>query len=108
MPTEDDDLKPHPHIHSGPHRATEVAPDLHGVHPDEKGKTELSIWFFCGILTLGYGIVLIAQGGFEHFRLFGQHPPATVLARLHPTFWWGVLMFVFGAFYTLRFRPGKA
>ena len=102
------DQTPHPHIHSRPHAPHEVAPDNMGVHPTHKGKSELSIWFFCGILTLGYGIVLIAQGGLEHFRLLGQHPPATVLANLHPTFWWGVLLFLFGAFYTLRFRPGKA
>ncbi len=67
----------------------------------------LSIWFFCGILTLGYGIVLIAQALLEHFRIFGQHPPSTVLANLHPTFWWGLCLFLFGAFYTIRFRPGK-
>ena len=78
----------------------------------ERVKTEprgeaLSIWFFCGILTLGYGVVLVVQGLLEHFRLFGQHPPATILANLHPTFWWGVCLFVFGAFYTIKFRPGK-
>ena len=65
----------------------------------------LSIWFFCGILTLAYGIVLIGQALCEHFRILGQHPPATVLANLHPTFWWGILMTAFGAFYTIRFRP---
>ncbi len=43
----------------------------------------------------------------EHFRILGQQPPATVLANLHPTFWWGVLMTLFGAFYTIRFRPKR-
>ena len=75
--------------------------------PVAKGET-LSIWFFCGILTLAYGIVLLGQALLEHFRLLGQQPPTTVLAHLHPTFWWGLCMFLFGAFYTLRFRPGKA
>ncbi|NYF79952.1 hypothetical protein [Granulicella arctica] len=63
---------------------------------------EISIWFFCGILMLGYGLVLIITGLLEL-----HNPPPTVLANLHPTLWWGVLLSVFGGFYTVRFRPGK-
>jgi hypothetical protein len=64
----------------------------------------LSIWFFVGILTGVYGVVLLGTGIYEFW-----HPlPATiVLSELHPTFWWGVLMSIFGGFYTIRFRPGK-
>lgn len=87
------DDKPHVHVHE----PAEVVPHAQG----------LSIWFFCGILTLGYGVVLLAQAMLEHFHLLGQHRPDTVLASLHPTFWWGVCLFLFGAFYTVRFRPGK-
>ena len=90
---ESQDPKPHPVVHETPTPARGEA---------------LSIWFFCGILTLGYGIVLLAQALAEHFRIFGQHPPTTVLANLHPTFWWGVLLTAFGAFYAVNFRPGKA
>lgn len=61
---------------------------------------ELSIWFFCGILMLVYGLVLIVTGIMEF-----HHPPPTVLATLHPTLWWGLLMAVFGGFYTVRFWP---
>jgi hypothetical protein len=71
---------------------------------EEKGQTgraKLSIWFFCGILMLADGLVLLGQGIFEHFG----HEPATVLANLQPTFWWGVLLTLFGGFYTVRFRP---
>ena len=69
----------------------------------------LSIWFFVGIITLLYGIVLLPYGAWEWF---GHHPPPNEvilpwLIALHPTFWWGLLFFLFGAFYTLRFRPGK-
>jgi hypothetical protein len=64
---------------------------------------ELSIWFFCGILMLAYGLVLVVTGLVEL-----SAPPPTVLAELHPTLWWGVLMTLFGGFYTVRFRPGKA
>jgi hypothetical protein len=62
---------------------------------------KLSIWFFCGILMLADGLVLLCQGIFEHFG----HKPATVLANLQPTLWWGVLLTLFGVFYTVRFWP---
>ena len=71
-------------------------PDLPKEHK------ELSIWFFCGILLLGYGLVLVATGIMEL-----HNPPSTVLANLQPTLWWGVLLTVLGAIYTIRFRPGK-
>jgi len=90
---ESPDPKPHVIVHEA-------------VPTPARGET-LSIWFFCGILTLGYGIVLIGQAALEHFRLFGQAPPTTVLASLHPTFWWGLCLFLFGAFYAIKFRPGK-
>ena len=61
---------------------------------------ELSIWFFCGILLLAYGVVLVITGMLEL-----HHPPATTLAELHPTLWWGLLMTILGAFYTIRFWP---
>jgi hypothetical protein len=67
-------------------------------------RAAISIWFFVGILTLAYGLVLLVTGIYEF-----SHPLGSVqLANLHATFWWGVLMTLFGAFYTLRFRPGKA
>jgi len=61
---------------------------------------ELSIWFFCGILMLAYGVILVITGLMEF-----HHPPPTQLASLHPTLWWGLLMTIFGGFYTVRFRP---
>jgi hypothetical protein len=64
---------------------------------------EISIWFFCGILMLAYGIVLCVEGILEF-----HHPPATILASLHPTLWWGGVLVLFGSFYTVRFHPGKA
>ena len=53
----------------------------------------LSIWFFVGVMTLSYGIVLFPYGAWEWF---GGHEPGTVLHELHRTFWWGLLLFVFG------------
>ncbi|HEY0263099.1 MAG TPA: hypothetical protein VGC07_01125 [Granulicella sp.] len=76
---------------------------IHAVDPQSypKQRQELSLWFFCGILLLSYGLILIVHGIYERFG----HQPATVLAALHPTLWWGILLAAGGAFYTLRFRP---
>jgi len=63
-----------------------------------------SIWFFVGVLTLAYGLVLLAIGIWE----FSHPPVGIVLSQYHGTFWWGLLMTTFGAFYTIRFRPQKA
>ncbi len=73
----------------------------------EVESAELSIWFFCGILMLAYGVVLVGTGLVEL-----HHPPPNEvllpwLEALHPTFWWGVVLTVFGGFYAVRFRPGR-
>ena len=53
---ESPDPKPHVIVHEA-------------VPTPARGET-LSIWFFCGILTLGYGIVLIGQ--FNQLRVKGM------------------------------------
>ena len=65
-------------------------------------RSEISIWFFCGVLMLVYGVVLVATGLTEL-----HNPPPTVLAKLQPTLWWGLFLTAGGGFYTVRFRPGK-
>ena len=62
----------------------------------------LSIWFFVGIMTLAYGLVLMPYGA---WAWFGNHEAPTVLHEYHPTFWWGVLLSLFGGFYTFKYRP---
>ena len=64
----------------------------------------LSIWFFVGVLAVTYGIVLLVYGA---WAWFGGHEAPTVLNNLHPTFWWGLLLTIFGGFYTLRFFPHR-
>jgi hypothetical protein len=67
------------------------------------GKGEsLSIWFFVGVMSLLYGLALFPYGAWEWF---GGHEAPTVLNNLHPTFWWGLLLTLFGSFYTIKFRP---
>jgi len=76
-------------------------------HEHKADPSELSIWFFCGILTLAYGLVLVLTRVTE----FHAPPPNEVLLpwleSLHPTLWWGMVLPVFGGFYTLRYRPRR-
>ena len=62
----------------------------------------ISIWFFIGISLLGNGALIVAAGIGEWF-----HPPArpVVLFHLHASLWWGALLLLLGAWYSLRFAP---
>jgi len=71
---------------------------------DPSTERALSIWFFVGILCLGYGLVLTGTGIYEFSHPL---PDSIVLQNLHATFWWGMLMTVFGGIYTFIFRPGR-
>ena len=75
---------------------------------ERPGRAKLSIWFFCGILMLAYGLVLVITGIVE----LHNPPPNEVLLpwleSLHPTLWWGLVLTAFGGFYSVRYRPGRA
>ena len=64
----------------------------------------VSIWFFIGALLLLYGILIMGAGLWEL-----GHPPEhpVVHAELHAGIWWGALLFILGAVYSVRFRPGR-
>lgn len=64
----------------------------------------ISIWFFIGVLLLIYGIMI---GGAGLYELSSPPDHPVVLANLHAGIWWGALMVVLGAFYTIRFLPGR-
>ena len=49
-----------------------------------------------GVLILGAGLMDMSAAGRR----------TVVLAELHAQIWWGVLLLVIGAVYTLKFRPG--
>ena len=67
------------------------------------GKGEsLSIWFFVGIMTLAYGVVLLPYGAWAWLT---NNEAPTVLHELHPTLWWGLLLTAFGGFFTFHYRP---
>lgn len=64
----------------------------------------ISIWLFIGVLLLIYGVLITGSG------IYGLvNPPAqeTVLANLHAPIWWGALLAVLGAVYTIAFRPRR-
>lgn len=60
----------------------------------------LPVWFFIGLLLLAYGIIILVTAAREW-----SHPPAVVLAWLHPGVWGGIVLILIGGFYVLRFRP---
>jgi hypothetical protein len=65
----------------------------------------VSIWFFIGALLLVYGILITGAGLYE-LASPPEHP--VVRADLHAGIWWGAVLLVLGAFYSIRFRPGKS
>ncbi len=65
----------------------------------------LSIWFFIGILLAFYGAVIL---GFGLYALGQPLPADRVLAQLHPDIWWGALLLIVGAAYTIKFSPRKS
>jgi hypothetical protein len=69
-----------------------------------EGSTDISIWFFIGVLLTIYGAMILAYGIWE---LVTGNLANVVLANLHAPVWWGAIMLVLGIFYDVRFRPGK-
>ena len=66
----------------------------------------ISIWFFIGALLLVYGILILGAGLYE----LASPPPPELrvhLFYLHAGVWWGGLLIILGAVYTLKFRPRK-
>lgn len=59
----------------------------------------LPVWFFIGIILILYGIMIMIQGLYDL-----HHPAGTVLERLHPAIWWGIIMMVVGLIFTLKNR----
>ncbi len=65
-------------------------------------KTEVSIWFFNGVMLTVYGLMI---GGYGVYELISGQTPPVVLAHLHAAVWWGGLMFVLGLIYCVKFFP---
>lgn len=67
-----------------------------------KQHSMLPVWFFIGILLTIYGIITLITALTEL-----SHPSPAVLSQYHPGIWVGSVLILIGAFYTVRFRPGK-
>jgi hypothetical protein len=74
---------------------------------------QVPIWFFIGGLLLVYGIIITGAGlyGLSHptqvqISLAKSNPQASWFF-FHPDIWWGVLLTLLGAYYCLRFYPGR-
>jgi hypothetical protein len=65
--------------------------------------SNLSIWFFIGVMLTIYGAMILSYGIYE---LASGHVANVVLANLHAPVWWGGTMLVIGLFYGIHFRPG--
>ena len=65
----------------------------------------ISIWFFIGVLLTIYGVLITATGLYELVA-----PPANppVLANLHASLWWGIVLLIIGVIYFIRFFPRKS
>ena len=68
-----------------------------------EGHHMVPVWFFVGVILLIYGVLILATGLYEF-----SHPPATVLAYLHPAVWWGALLTIVGGVYVYLYMPRKS
>ena len=65
----------------------------------------ISIWFFIGVLLTIYGVLITATGLWELVSP-PSNPP--VLANLHASIWWGIVLLIVGLIYFIRFFPKKS
>ncbi len=65
------------------------------------GNRTISIWFFIGALLLIYGVLILLSGFFEAPRT------QVVMAEYHAPIWWGCLLLIIGAGYTIKFFPRR-
>ena len=60
----------------------------------------IPVWFFVGLLLTIYGLLITFSGVMEF-----SDPAKVVLSELHAPVWWGAVMTVIGAVYTIIYRP---
>lgn len=63
---------------------------------------QVPIWFFIGALLLLYGLIITGAGIYQFW-----HPPHTVLAKDHASFWGGLALILLGGGFTIGFWPGR-
>lgn len=70
----------------------------------EEIKKMRPIWYFVGLMLLSMGAIVTLTGLYYYFN-----PPdvKTVLADLHPSLWWGMVMVAAGVIFLLFNRTAK-
>ncbi len=68
----------------------------------DKPQHAIPIWFFVGVILAVNGVLILGAGIYGLFD-----PPKVAMQHLHLGVWWGILLTAVGAFYTIRFRPGR-
>jgi len=66
----------------------------------------IPIWFFIGVLLAVYGAMIFGYGVYEWQT--ASYPPLVELTSMHTPVWWGGFLAAIGAFYVVKFRPGRA
>jgi hypothetical protein len=66
------------------------------------GRHVTPVWFFVGLLLAIYGVLILGSG-----LATWAEPSTTTLAELHAPVWWGAILLVSGAIYTVVYRPRK-
>lgn len=67
-----------------------------------KSENAVSVWFFTGALLAFYGVVIL---GYGLFTFNDPQKAIRVLSEYHPDVWWGGLLSIVGAGYTIKFFP---
>jgi uncharacterized membrane protein HdeD (DUF308 family) len=60
-----------------------------------------SIWYLVSLVLLEMGVLVFVAGIID---LVSPSSRTTVLASLHPGFWWGIVMVVAGAIFYVKNR----
>jgi hypothetical protein len=50
-----------------------------------------------------YGVLILGAGIYNYF----VPPPHVAMPHLQLGIWWGAMLLAIGAFYSIRFRPGR-
>lgn len=66
----------------------------------QKAMRTFEVWFYIGALLSVYGVMLTAAGVYQWI-----HPPTTVLAAKHATFWAGIALLLIGGAYAVSYWP---
>lgn len=66
-------------------------------------RQHFEVWFYIGVLLTLYGIMLTLAGVYQWV-----HPPHTVLASKHATFWAGCILLLVGTTYTITSWPATS